>query len=114
VRKTFTRKNEFMGVYEDDTYRVEVKKHPYGDDTYFWADINRKDGSTVLSWSDLQGIKNDIFGVDSEAVMLFPAEERLVDEANHYHLFVLRDKTKRFDFGFKYRRVKDERGSTGN
>ena len=40
-------------------------------------------------WRDLQRIKNELIGRDREAVELYPAEARLVDTSNQYHLFVL-------------------------
>ena len=43
----------------------------------------------VRSWRDLQRIKNQICGEESEAVELFPAKSRLVDMANQYHLWVV-------------------------
>jgi len=106
MKQIFKRNNELFGIYEDDVYRVEIKKHPYGRDDLAWMDVVRKDGSTFVPWLDLQGIKNEIFGTSHEGAMLFPSEKRLVDEANHYHVFVFRDKNKKFDFGFNYRRTK--------
>ena len=36
----------------------------------------------------MKQIKNEVFGPDREAVQLFPAEDRLVDTANEYWLYV--------------------------
>jgi hypothetical protein len=41
-------------------------------------------------------------------VQLFPAESRLVDGANQYHLYCLKDPAIRFPFGFANRMVTDE------
>lgn len=38
-------------------------------------------------WRDLQRIKNEILGAEFEAVELFPAESRLVDTADQFHLW---------------------------
>ena len=51
--------------------------------------IKRIDRSSYVPWRDLQRIKNEICGDQSEAIMLNPAEKRLVDTANQYHLWVL-------------------------
>jgi hypothetical protein len=40
-------------------------------------------------WRHLQRIKNDICGSEREAIELYPAESRLVDQANQFHLWVL-------------------------
>lgn len=67
--------------------------------------IRRLDRGVVRDWRDLQRIKNELVGASNEAVELFPAEERLVDTANQFHLFVLDDPTVRFPFGFRERAV---------
>ena len=41
-----------------------------------------------MHWAHLQQIKNEIVGPDREAVMIFPSEDRLVDTANEYWLYV--------------------------
>lgn len=50
--------------------------------------IHRIDQRAVLDWRDIQWIKNDICGPDSEAVMLFPHERRLLDPSNYYMVYV--------------------------
>jgi len=67
--------------------------------------IKTHDRSARHDWRDLQRIKNELCGPECEAVELFPAESRLVDGANQYHLFVFRDF--RFPFGFNERLVAD-------
>jgi hypothetical protein len=41
-----------------------------------------------MDWRDLQAIKNQLCGDEAEAIQLFPAESRVVDTANQYHLWV--------------------------
>jgi hypothetical protein len=50
--------------------------------------IKRFDRAAVRDWRHLQAIKNEVAGPEREAVELFPAESRLVDGANEYHLWV--------------------------
>lgn len=69
--------------------------------------IRRVDRKTIRDWRDLQRIKNQILGEDCEAVELFPAESRLVDNANQYHLWGFDDPDFRFPFGFEERVVSD-------
>jgi hypothetical protein len=52
-----------------------------------------------------QAIKNGIVGEECEAVELYPAESRLVDTANQYHLWALPSDLMRFPFGFRERSV---------
>lgn len=70
------------------------------DDVTIHLSIKRIDQQPVRSWRDLQRIKNELVGPENEAVEVFPAESRLVDTANQYHLFVCTDPTRRIPFGF--------------
>jgi hypothetical protein len=69
--------------------------------------IRRNDREPIMDWRDLQAIKNQLVGCECEAVQLFPAESRLVDSANQYHLLALADPGARFGFGFMFRAVDD-------
>lgn len=59
----------------------------------------------IRDWRHLQKIKNELVGPENEAVELFPAESRLVDTSNQYHLWVLKDAGQRFPFGYNNRMV---------
>jgi len=43
---------------------------------------------TEISWKDKQWIKDSLFGKDRMAIEVFPSDNRLVDAANMYHLWV--------------------------
>jgi hypothetical protein len=108
--KTVTRNNPILGTFEDDVYIVEVKAHPYGSalhDKVYWLDISRKDGSTDVSWADMQSIKNELIGKENEGFQIYPPESRLVDLGNHYHMWVFRKPEDSLGFGFKYRKVNE-------
>lgn len=49
--------------------------------------IRRKDGKAKRKWRDFQEIKNQLWGKDAEAVEVYPAESRLLDTDNVYHLW---------------------------
>lgn len=49
--------------------------------------IRNQDRSARHDWRDFQRIKNQLAGPEWEAVEIYPAESRLVDSANQYHLF---------------------------
>jgi hypothetical protein len=70
-----------------------------------WLSIKRRDKAPIHDWRDLQRIKNDLIGEENEAVELYPAESRLCDSANQYHLWVLADPELRFPFGYNERFV---------
>ena len=73
----------------------------------FWLSIKRLDRECIHDWRDLQTIKNMLVGKENEGVELYPAESRLVDTANQYHIFVLKNPAIKFPFGFYDRRVDD-------
>lgn len=86
-------------IYQNDIYRVE--KIPAA--PFIHLDIRRLDGQACKEWSHFQQIKNELVGPEYEAVELFPAESRLVDAGNQYHLWVHADPTYRFQVGFRDR-----------
>ena len=53
------------------------------------AMIRRSDSGTAVFWSDLQRIKNEIFGTEAQAIQVFPRESELTDVANLYWLWVI-------------------------
>ena len=61
--------------------------------------IKRHDRESMHDWRDLQMIKTVLCGPEAEAMEVYPAESRLVDTANQYHLWVL-PKGMALPFGF--------------
>jgi hypothetical protein len=65
--------------------------------------IHRRDRAPCTDWREFQLIKTTVLGDDAEAVQLYPAEDRVVDGANEYHLWSLFDgdgKALRWPLGF--------------
>ena len=56
------------------------------------------DGTGGFSWSEKQEIKDELFGKNRVAVEVYPTEDRLVDVADVYHLWVF-NKKYRLPFG---------------
>ena len=87
--------------YVNDVYAVLLYKgkdadthlHPMVFDEWagdcFYLSIRRNDREPCDSWRDFQEIKNELCGPEREAVQVYPAESRLVDTANQYHLWVM-------------------------
>lgn len=73
-------------VWVNDRYEVFARTNAEG---MVWLSIKTKDRSTDHDWRHLQQIKNEVCGPEREAVELYPAESRLADTANEYHLWVL-------------------------
>jgi len=93
-------------VFMNNTYQVQVSRR--GD--FVHVSIKRHDRLPIRDWRELQGIKNEILGPEWEAVELYPAESRLIDSANQYHLWAVNDPKFRFPFGFNERLVIDGSG----
>jgi hypothetical protein len=73
-------------MFENDTYTV-VRRELAPD--LKWLSIRRNDRSAIHDWRDLQEIKNQLSDPEWEAIEIYPAESRLVDDANQYHLWVM-------------------------
>lgn len=98
-------------TFRNNQYTVTVKDLEGG---AHYLTIKRNDRHWKHDWRHLQRIKNELLGPEVEAVELYPAESRLVDEANQYHLWALPE-GERFPFGFTDRSVRmdsdEEHGS---
>jgi hypothetical protein len=84
VRDTLKDTAENDLLYLNDVYQVAVRANA----GVTHLSIKRLDKEPVHDWRDLQDIKNELCGKESNAVEVYPAESRLVDSANQYHLWV--------------------------
>lgn len=78
-------------LYLSDQYQVAVDKNPqhgFAGMIMWHLSIKRLDKEPIMDWRDLQAIKSQICGDEAEAIQLFPAESRVVDTSNQYHLWV--------------------------
>jgi len=94
-------------VWINETYQVEVRRNPTG-----WTQLNirRRDGNVIFrDWREFQDIKNQLVGPEVEAIELYPAESRLVDTSNKYHLWCL-PPGQRIPVGWEHKDVKDDEG----
>jgi hypothetical protein len=91
-------------VLANSLYQVVVREvtTPIGPLT--WLSIKCLDQSACHDWRHFQRIKNEILGTDVEGVELYPAESRLVDVSNQFHLWCL-PRGHSFGFGFQDRLV---------
>jgi hypothetical protein len=96
-------------VFENSRYTVFYHAIPQakGWPKMVTLSIRHHHREAMRDWRDLQRIKNEIMGPECEAVELFPAESRLVDTANQYHLWCIVEPGLSFPFGFTERAVAD-------
>ncbi len=80
-------------LFINELYVVSVFKnepHGLGDDVDVWhLSIRRQDREAIHDWRHFQQIKNEICGTEREGLELYPAESRVLDAANQYHLYVI-------------------------
>lgn len=94
-------------IWINNLYQVNIS---YPSDEIVHLSIKRRDKKPVHDWRHLQWIKSILVGPENEGVELYPAESRLLDTANQYHLWVLKNPEKRFPFGYYEGRVVDYGG----
>jgi len=80
---------QFRGVAFSSPHRRETTEGFFAGCMLQSIAIQRRDGAAVQDWRDLQAIKNELFGAEHEAIELYPAESRVVDTQNQFHLWVL-------------------------
>lgn len=93
--------------FANNLYLVEVFESAASGTDFVHLAVSRHDGGTCKEWSHIQRIKNELVGPEYEAIELFPAESRLVDAGNQYHLWVHKDPQFRFPVGWWMRVVRD-------
>ena len=96
-------KKRYLNYY----YKVTMVDHPWGEGMLRDLSVTHRDGGTGRDWRDYQQIKNDLIGKECEAVELYPADSRLVDSADSFHLWGIADEEFRFPLGFGDRLVTD-------
>ena len=75
--------------YINNLYQVAMRHTTCPMGKIIHLSIRRHDRKAIHDWRHFQRIKNELCGLEMEAVELYPAHSRLVDAANQYHLWVL-------------------------
>lgn len=81
----------------------------YRDTDSGWDHISyhRRDHKPIRDWRDGQRIKNEVCGPEREGIELYPAESRVVDSANEFHIWVAPEGI-RLKVGWAERLVSDD------
>lgn len=97
-------------VYKNSIYQVEYSvvqgPPPFGRIVYL--SIKTLDKQPRHDWREMQRIKNELVGEEVEAVEVYPAESRLVDTSNQFHMFCFPElafERRRLPFGYPDRLV---------
>lgn len=65
----------------------------------FHASIKRRDREVIIDRSPFQQIKKELFGERFEGLELYPSRNRVLDQANQYHLWVPAEEGAWLDIG---------------
>lgn len=92
-------------VWKNNIYTVFVRRNvpaltANGLPLVTWLSIKRNDKQVCRDWRHFQLIKNQLCGSECEGVEIFPAESRLIDGSNQFHLWILQDPADKIPFGF--------------
>jgi hypothetical protein len=96
----------FVGVFMNNLYQVSMFEPKDEPAALTWLVIRRRDAEPGRDWRHFQMIKNQLCGPEREGFELYPAESRLVDTANQYHMFVL-PAGQKMPVGYAEREVSD-------
>jgi hypothetical protein len=104
MRTMMEEERKVSNIFLNSRYQVDVRdaEPAPGWPQMKWLSIKRLDRAPIGEerFRDFQRIKNELVGKECEAVELYPAESRLVDTANQYHLWVIAEPGQMFPFGF--------------
>ena len=101
-------------IWINNLYQVIIRRHQsthQGQCDMIHLSIRSLDRHAQHDWRHFQRIKNELLGPEIEAVEMYPAESRMVDTSNQFHLWAFDDPNFRFPFGYKDRLVTE--GSRG-
>ena len=106
-------KEGFSECYKNSRYTVLWRSVESEVGDLVHLSIKRNDKLPIHDWRDLQRIKNEVLGPEHEAMELYPAESRIVDTANQYHLWCFLGQ--RAPFGYDAQRcvMEDTSGMPG-
>ena len=90
-------------VWVNSRYTVHLTMMPEG---LVWLSIKSRDRTARHDWRDFQRIKNELCGPECEGMEIYPAESRLHDSADQFHLWVM-PKGVPIPYGFANRDVSE-------
>lgn len=98
-------------IWKNELYTVQVHRDARvgeGWPPMVHLSIRRNDRKAIRDWRHFQQIKNQLVGEENEGLELYPAESRLLDSANQYHIYVCQSAEVIFPFGYTTRQVTEE------
>lgn len=78
-----------------------------------WLSIKNRDKSARHDWRDFQRLKTELLGADVEGIEIYPAEDRVVDTCNQWHLICFQP-GQRVPFGYQYTHLSEKQNEGGS
>lgn len=77
-------------VWKNNKYIVQLTGEDLMHFGVWWRKVyvRRSDSKPIYSWSDIQRVKNELFGEHVTAIQFFPPQSELVDVANMYWIWI--------------------------
>lgn len=102
ARAAWQREKSTEEIWINEKYQVAAIR--IDDPTFgpmMQINIRRRDGNVIMrDWREFQDIKNQLAGPECEGMELYPAESRVIDTANKYHIWCILDPNKRIPIGW--------------
>lgn len=97
--------------WTNSTYHGVVRRYssgfPWGGGPFAVVSLTANDQTSRHDWREFQQLKTLILGPDWEAMELYPAEDRLVDQANRFYLWCVPSGVINFGLSGEHRDVRD-------
>lgn len=94
--------------FTNSLYDLKLERTTFDVGTLLHLAIRNYDRSPRHCWADFQRIKNEILGPEQEVVELYPAESRLLNTENTYHLWGMEGRPSGFGFACPSQRLLPE------
>ena len=75
---------------DTSVFRVQVlETHVHGIGAVLHLKVRRLDDRDGITWNELQAVKNEVAGPTATAIEVFPPANRVVNDVNMRHLWVV-------------------------
>ena len=82
-------KEDTKEVWKNNKYECQLRFMDGDIKGWVWISFKHLTKEAIHDWRAMQRIKNELIGPEREGFEIFPAESRLVDTSNQFHIFVL-------------------------
>ena len=89
-------------IWVNDKYQVNIDRSIVSNNTsWIHLSIKTHNKEPARDWREFQQIKNELVVPEHEGIELYPADSRVVDTSNQFHIWVLADPKIRMPVGWQ-------------